>query len=266
MQSLPSFFYKYTTQMVFFIVEPLFFLGFVLLYEPESISAFIATSRDMFYFNITMVTCIVLFVTALSRTLFYIFRGRVPHSFFWYITWWLVEMLVLSLFVGMYMSLISVGEYPYFEAAGKSLGSLLLILSYPFAFLSILYYHYGKQLDIPADESSLIRFTDQVGKLKIVVAADALLYIEAKENYVNIHYVADNVVKEYLLRTSMRSIEDMLAGYGIIRCQRSYYVNPRHVRALRREKEGIIIAQLDVAGMPPIPVSPTYYDNLSKLI
>ena len=57
-----------------------------------------------------------------------------------------------------------------------------------------------------------------------------------------------------------------LRKHGIIRCQRSFFVNPRHVTALRKDKEGLIIAELDVQGVRTIPVSPNYYDNLSKLL
>ena len=54
--------------------------------------------------------------------------------------------------------------------------------------------------------------------------------------------------------------------HGIIRCQRSYFVNPRHVTVLRRDKEGFIQAELDVNNSKPVPVSPKYYEQLSKML
>ena len=64
----------------------------------------------------------------------------------------------------------------------------------------------------------------------------------------------------------MRGIEELMAKHGIVRCHRSYFVNPRHVKVLRRDKEGMIQAELDVAAIKPVPVSPTYYDQLSKML
>ncbi len=72
--------------------------------------------------------------------------------------------------------------------------------------------------------------------------------------------------KEYSLRQSMRGIEDLMEKHSIIRCQRSYFVNPRHVTVLRRDKEGMIQAELDITGSRPVPVSPKYYEELSKML
>ena len=93
-----------------------------------------------------------------------------------------------------------------------------------------------------------------------------IVYIEASTNYVIIKYMDGERVKDYQLRNSMKTLEPQLRKHGIIRCQRSFFVNPRHVTALRKDKEGLIIAELDVQGVRSIPVSPTYYENLSKLL
>jgi DNA-binding LytR/AlgR family response regulator len=73
-------------------------------------------------------------------------------------------------------------------------------------------------------------------------------------------------IKEYSLRQSMRGIEELMAKHGIIRRQRSYFVNPNHVKVLRRDKEGFIQAELDVSDSKPVPVSPKYYEHLSELL
>jgi DNA-binding LytR/AlgR family response regulator len=114
-------------------------------------------------------------------------------------------------------------------------------------------------------EEDLVRFTDNTGRLKLVIAQDVILYIEAKENYVLIHYLDGSKIKDYSLRQSMRGIEELMMKHGIIRCQRSYYVNPRHVTVLRRDKEGMIQAELETVGRQ-VPVSPKYYEELSKML
>ena len=111
-----------------------------------------------------------------------------------------------------------------------------------------------------------MRFADSTGRLKLVIAHDVILYIEAQENYVSIHYMEGNSHKEYSLRQSMRGIEELMERHGIIRCQRSYFVNPRHVKVLRRDKEGFIQAELDVDNNRPVPVSPKYYEQLSRML
>ena len=102
-------------------------------------------------------------------------------------------------------------------------------------------------------------------QLKLVLAEKALLYISAEENYVRIHYLDGEEVKDYQLRASMNGIEPVVSRAGIFRCQRSYYVNPSHIKALRKETGGSIVAELDCAGIS-VPVSKNTYEELSKLI
>ena len=120
--------------------------------------------------------------------------------------------------------------------------------------------------EVEAADEDLVRFTDSTGRLKLVIAHDVLLSIEAQENYVSIRYLDGEMQKEYSLRQSMRGIEELMDKHGIIRCQRSYFVNPRHVKVLRRDKEGMIQAEMDIPNSKPVPVSPKYYEQLSKLL
>ena len=84
--------------------------------------------------------------------------------------------------------------------------------------------------------------------------------------HINNVFKEGELQKEYSLRQSMRGIEELMEKHGIVRCQRSYFVNPKHVTVLRRDKEGIIQAELDIHGMKAVPVSPKYYDQLSKML
>jgi DNA-binding LytR/AlgR family response regulator len=73
-----------------------------------------------------------------------------------------------------------------------------------------------------------------------------------------------NHLKDFPLRASMKSLEELMQKHGLVRCQRSYYINPQHIKVLRRDKEGMISAELDIANQKSIPVSPKYYDSLAK--
>ena len=73
-------------------------------------------------------------------------------------------------------------------------------------------------------------------------------------------------VKEFMLRNSMKKIDDYLSAHGLVRCHRSYIVNPRHVKMLSRNKEGVIEAELSSPLLDPIPVSKQYYEHLSSLL
>ena len=63
----------------------------------------------------------------------------------------------------------------------------------------------------------------------------------------------------------MKALESLCEGKGLVRCHRSYIINPSHVKALSKGKEGLIEAEMDIE-CPPIPVSKRMYDDLSSLL
>ena len=73
-------------------------------------------------------------------------------------------------------------------------------------------------------------------------------------------------VKFYVLRNSMKSVDELCLSNGLVRCHRSFYVNPAHVRVLRKEKEGVVLAELDMDDVRDIPVSKKFYENLAEML
>ena len=98
--------------------------------------------------------------------------------------------------------------------------------------------------------------------MKAVVDSSSILYIEAKDNYVVIHYLDNDKVKDYQLRNTMNAIAPLVEPHNLFRCQRSYYVNLSHITALRKDPNDMISAELD-AGDIVIPVSRKVYRDLS---
>ena len=116
-----------------------------------------------------------------------------------------------------------------------------------------------------AADSSLMKFYDEFKRLKLTIAPSALLYINAEGNYVKIHYLENGRVRDYLLRSSMKNLEEIAGRHGLVRCHRSYYINPKHVKLLSRGKEQIV-AEMQEDGVQKIPVSPQYYQRLSDML
>ena len=64
----------------------------------------------------------------------------------------------------------------------------------------------------------------------------------------------------------MRAVDELCLSNGLVRCHRSFYINPSHVKVLRKDKEGIVSAELDMDDVRDIPVSKTYYKNLAEML
>jgi len=264
MHKIPSSLLSVTVMMIHILAIPVFFLGFILIYESRWMFEFLETGSKMVTFNTLMLTSILIGVTLVSRLLMKAIGRHVRMSWWQYTAWCFGELFVWSCFAALYMALVY-GNFGYFPALAKCLEFVFTVLSYPYIITALLF-AYARPDEKEVAEEDLVRFVDSTGRLKLVIAHDVILYIEAQENYVSIHYMEGSKLKEYSLRQSMRGIEELMDKHGIIRCQRSYFVNPRHVTVLRRDKEGFIQAELDVANSQQVPVSPKYYEQLSKLL
>jgi DNA-binding LytR/AlgR family response regulator len=106
---------------------------------------------------------------------------------------------------------------------------------------------------------SMVPFHDEKGILRFSVKRDDLLYLEAADNYVLIHYLDGDKQLKYMIRTTLKRIEEEFSEKNLVRCHRSYMINIDHVKTIRKEKEGLIINFESPVNIT-IPISKTYLD------
>ncbi len=99
--------------------------------------------------------------------------------------------------------------------------------------------------------------------LKFSVKREDLLYIEAADNYVIIHYLDNQKPAKYMIRNTLKRIEQELPNAGLVRCHRSFMVNIDNVKVIRKEKEGLIISFESPANIS-VPISKTYFDDFIR--
>ncbi len=262
MNRIPTTTLNLTALLLHVLAIPAFFLCFVLIYQSEWMVDFLGMGKGMTAFNTVIIMCIMIGVLCGSRIPMTACRKHLLMPWIYYVLWSLAEIVVTALFAALYMTLMYKGAYHYFPVAGRCLLLLIATTAYPYLIINLLMYA-TRPAPVAATEDNMVRFYDNTQRLKLVIAADAILYIQADENYINIHYLDGERLKSYALRQSMRSVEELLQKNGIIRCQRSYYINPKHIKVLRRDKEGVIVAEMDIADIKPVPVSQKYYSLLT---
>jgi DNA-binding LytR/AlgR family response regulator len=88
------------------------------------------------------------------------------------------------------------------------------------------------------------------------VRSKDLLLLESTDNYVSVFYYLDNKVQRKLLRNTLKNLEEMLRQNTIVRCHRSYMVNPANVEFMQKngKKLTLKIKHYD----KPVPVSENY--------
>ena len=264
MNKLPAIFTALRSNLTFILAMPVFWLCFVLLYQPSSIVELLHMGKELLNFNTTIIMCILLGVMIVSRSVLMVLHRTLNLNWWKFIVWEMAELLTMSLFTALYLTLMYRGEFAYFQMVGQCLFYLLMITIFPYVIFNLSFAYIALLEQDTIYDDSLMRFMDSTQKLKLMIASSAVLYVEADENYVHVRYMEGEKQKDYPLRASMKSLEELMQKHGLIRCQRSYYINPQHIKVLRRDKEGMISAELDVPNQKSIPVSPRYYDSLAK--
>ena len=264
MDKLTANFGKLSSQLLYILGLPIFFLCFILVYQPTIVYPLLDMGKAMLNFNTTIIMCILLGVMIISRVLLLVVYNQVRFNWWRYLAWEVAEIITMSMFMGLYITLMHRGVFSYFYIVGQCIYFVLLTTIYPYVIFNILLAYAGQKDESIAYDDTLMRFMDSTQRIKLMISSSAVQYIKAEENYVHICYLEGERLKEYPLRASMKSLEELMRKHGLIRCQRSYYINPNHIKVLRRDKEGMISAELNNPHIGPIPVSPRYYEELAK--
>ena len=258
-------FRKFIPQLLHVIVLPVFFFTFMLIYHPFGAISFFGS--EWYGVHVTIITCIILASAVLTRLLYYYLPLKLNYTL--YTFWCLAEIIFMSFFAALYIWLVQKRPMPYFEALTISFQYvfLTLVIAYSLLALSLrLYEYHNKGQEVPDEAAQRMRFYDENHNLKLVVFRQFILYICAEINYVNIFYLENDKVKTYVLRSSMKALDELCQEHGLVRCHRSFYVNPAHVKVLRKDKEGVVYAEMDADDVRHIPVSKKYYDRLSEML
>lgn len=101
-----------------------------------------------------------------------------------------------------------------------------------------------------------LQFKDRGNRLIFSTAVSNILYVEAADNYVNIHYLNEGREDTFILHNTMKQLESDLADTPLLRCHRCYFVNSENVKLLRKEGVNLV---LELRGsFKVIPVTKTY--------
>lgn len=263
MENSPGLLWKYTTACWFGVLSAGFFLLFSLFYDPFDMQDKLEMGRGLSAFNTIILTCIVGVSVMTTRTVMALLSGKISREWWAYMLWCIMEVTVAAAFMALFLALMDRGE-GYFQTLATCIQYSATILVFPYTILTMaMVIAEGKQKDEEREEmQALVRFYDSNKLLKLTIAASTLLFIKAEENYLRIFYLDAGKVKDFQLRSSMTAVAETAEKAGLFRCHRSYYVSPSKIKALRRESNGTMSAEMEGAESP-IPVSKKLYQELT---
>ncbi|MEP2026150.1 MAG: LytTR family DNA-binding domain-containing protein [Reichenbachiella sp.] len=177
-----------------------------------------------------------------------------------FIVWTTLELLLISFLMALLF-----GErqsdllHEYWLAIKQS----LLVGLIPYSGV-ILYFKFSEKNRRSISTNHLVKITDSNGDLKLVVDNSQLLFLNSADNYVEVYYLKDGLIKKELVRTTLKILEHQLSNQPIRRCQRSYMVNINRVAVIQKNSQGY---NIELNGYDkPIPVSKNYKQYFVDLL
>ena len=268
MAQVPKNIYRLNGYLLHMLSVPFLTLGFFLLFKPAIGFDVENLTKYSYPFHITMLSCILLGVLAISRSLLFGFNKKISLGWKQYISIIGAEVLATTAFCALYLWLMSHGETAYFDWFGWMLIYVTFITVVFDSIIDLYFVKADKEerfRDSQYASSGKIRFFDDKNSLKLIVAVESILHIKADENYLKICYLDNGKITYYTLRSSMKRIEELCEKNGIVRCHRSFFVNKNHIQVLQKDKDNVY-ALLDEPTAERIPVSKNYYDHVSALL
>lgn len=269
---------KNITRMVLFTA--FFALIFINIYSPFEVANLILKLAS--YLNIENLE-LLLFVSSsiiiltgvlvivVSRMILYRVtnkRGNITLGS--YLIWIGIEVISMAIFYAVYEKIFLLESRSILIAFKVSILNTALVLLLPYS-ISWLYFSWidkNKMLEKlqsgenpTSDHKEMIVFHDEKGTMRISIKFAELLYLQAADNYVDIVYTNQDKISKYMLRSSLKLVEDAHKNFPLVRCHRSYIVNFEKVNIIRREKDGLRI-KLDAPIEQEIPVSKTFMEEV----
>lgn len=274
-EKIPSYLYEKKNSISMILFTALFALFFINLFQPfGSRDWYPGVSGAKYFAFSSLIILTGMLVVVISRVILTYRSKRHPILYWQYALWILAEIAAMSIFYTLFAQFFPKDGVTrdLSESFRRSLNNTALVLLLPYA-ISWLYFswkekstlleHMEQEKSADLSIKAMIPFLDEKGELKISIVAENLLYIESADNYATIHYLNKLKLSNYLLRNSLKRLEDELADTSLVRCHRSYMVNMDRVKILKKEKGGIML-ELDEVGAPDIPVSKTYYQSFMQ--
>lgn len=252
---------KKENRYLLILVVFIFSVIFLNLYQPFNIARWYSDSGLVQFLRLSsygfIIAVVFLFTQFPLRRIFKIYEFKIKS----YLLWLAIEIALINLvYIFLYGN--PIGNFR--NDLGFSLKYTLMSIWLPYSFAILIVYFKNHRAEIEVlksnankpPEKRLIVFKDENDKIKFSVLAKDLLLLESTDNYVSVFYILENKVQRKLLRNTLKNMEEMLKENNIVRCHRSFMVNPANVDFMQKKgkKLNLKINQFDKS----IPVSEKY--------
>ena len=270
-QKIPTYFYNKQNSIYLILATALFALVFINLYKPFSSENWYHVSEFKFFIFSSLIILTGVLVVVISRIIMYYVGKKKDITVGSYALWIILEIFFMSLFYTIYTVYLN-PERDYLGVFKESAINTALVLLLPYSIIHLYFSYKESKIRLKRIEEGqtdnihsqkVYSFYDEKNELRLSVNKENLLYIESADNYVYIWYLTKEVLTKFILRNSMKAIEEQLTDTNVLRCHRSYIVNFDKINIIRRQKDGIYV-EFEIKEIPDIPISKKYSEKIMQ--
>jgi hypothetical protein len=249
-----------------------FALLFINIYAPFGVDTWFDVSRTELLMYSSFVILAGVLVVVNSRIIMYQVSKNTVLRYGHYAIWIGMEILCMALVYALIEKLVLNDPRVFWEALIVAIQNTALIILLPYAVLWLYFSLKDKREKLEAlmekgDSQEMaikmMPFYDERGVLKLSIKRDDVYYLEAADNYVTINYLENQKLKTYLLRSTLKRLEDTMEPASFLRCHRSFIINSDKVQQIRKERDGLVLI-MEHPVTKSIPLSKTYSDHFLR--
>ena len=264
-KNIPEYFISKRNIYVQIVFTTVFAYAFINIYEPFGAAHWYAISKWQFLLYSGLLVLLGMVVVIVNRVIMYQISKLRPVSLLQYSLMVAAEIIIMAAFFALIEDYALDDSRTWAELWFIAIQNTALILLIPYLISLLFFAFQEKKIKLENLTFDYLRkpvidfipFRDENGVMRLSLKKSDLLYLEASENYVLVHYRVRNEIKQYLLRNSLKKLENDLKQHQIVRCHRSFMVNIEMVKMMQKGKKGL---ELHLAGPENlvIQVSKTY--------
>lgn len=98
----------------------------------------------------------------------------------------------------------------------------------------------------------LLKLKGDYKKDEIALKPKDIVYLTSEDNYVGLNYLDGEILKKYLIRSTLSKIEESLNSNYFMRCHRSYLINLKHIKSYSKSQGRVWIKIDGVEDQVPV--------------
>ena len=264
---------RYNAKIVFFISIGI--LLFLLIFQPIDISSFSKKEFAYLAIGLAVSTFLILSFNLIFLPSFFpkLFNNKIwniKREIIWNI--WILFAILSSDFI-FYTKLFAVIDISFSDII-----TIILLGSLPVTVLIIInqnrllrsHLKSAQQLNIKLIESKqkkekLINFESDYKNDNLLIKSDALILVKSANNYIEVYYESNSIVKKQLIRSSLTKAEELIKEFdNIFKCHRTFIINIKHIKEIHGNSQGyqLYFENIDF----PVLISQKYINDFKNMI